>query len=68
MINYKLLDRIPLEEAREEAKVVLEHTTMIADAFCATQKDEEDAKMRELLENVSYNIMKISTVKELMSL
>lgn len=66
MMDYKFLGRVPLEEAREEAKMVLEHTTMMADAFCATRKDEEDAQMRELLENVSYNIMKISTKKELM--
>ena len=65
MMDYKLLDRIPLEEARKEAEAVLKHTTLIADAFCASRKDEEDQKMRKLLESVSYNIMKISAVKEL---
>lgn len=66
MMDYKLLDRISLEEAREEAKRVLDHTVMIADAFCANHEDKENEKMRELLEDVSYNIMKISTEKELM--
>ena len=66
MMDYKLLDRIPLEEARKEAEKVLEHTVSMADAFCESLKDEENEKMRQLLEDVSYNIMKISTVKELM--
>ena len=65
LMEYKRLDRIPLEEAREEAEMVLAHTTRIADEFCASHKDEESEEMRALLEDVSYNIMKIAVEKEL---
>ena len=65
IMDYKKLDVIPLEEAREEAKRVLAHTELIADIFCDRLHDEEDLEMRELLEDVSYNIMKISVEKEL---
>lgn len=65
MWDYKMLDRIPLEEAREEAKKVLAHTIEIADAFCEVHPEEESVEMRELLEDVSYNIMKIAVEEEL---
>jgi hypothetical protein len=56
---------IPLEEAREEAAVVLAHTVEIADEFCAKHEDCENSEMRELLEDVSYKIMRIAALKEL---
>ena len=65
LMDYKRLSVIPLAEAEEEAERVLAHTEAIADAFCAERKDQEDEEMRELLEDVSYNIMKISVEKEL---
>mgnify|MGYP003312193117 CR=1 FL=1 len=37
----------------------------MADEFCATHPEEEDPAMRALLEDVSYNIMKIAVEKEL---
>ena len=58
--------QVPLAEARTEAEEVLAHTVAIADAFCAEREDKEDAAMRELLEDVSYNIMKIAVEKELL--
>ena len=65
MMAYKRHE-IPLAEAREEAKEVLAHTTEIADEFCRhVAPDEEDPAMRALLEDVSYNIMKIATLEEL---
>lgn len=64
MLEYKRHE-IDLETARKEAREVLDYTTMIADSFCLSAKDEEDPKMRELLQDVSYNIMKIATLKEL---
>lgn len=64
MLAYKRHE-IPLEVAREEAKAVLAHVELVADEFCATTFDNEDPKMRELLQDVSYNIMKIATLKEL---
>lgn len=64
MMEYKRHE-VPLETARIEAKDFLDHATAIADIFCATHKDEEDASCRKLLEDVSYNIMKIATLKEL---
>lgn len=64
MMEYKRHE-VPLETARIEAKDFLDHTIAIADEFCAVHKDEENVSCRQLLEDVSYNIMKIATLKEL---
>ena len=56
-----------LAAARELARMSLAHVEKIADEFCAQTEDKEDAEMRELLEDVSYNIMKIAVEKELNS-
>jgi hypothetical protein len=64
MLEYKRHE-IPLEIARKEAEEVLAHVTKVADNFCVTCSDKEDPEMRELLQDVSYNIMKIATLKEL---
>lgn len=64
MMEYKRHE-VALETARIEAKDFLDHTIAIADSFCTTHKDEEDTFCRKLLEDVSYNIMKIATLKEL---
>lgn len=64
MMAYKR-HQIPLAAARLEAKEVLAHVEQIADAFCAERVDEEDPKMRELLQDVQYQIMKIAVQKEL---
>lgn len=56
---------ISLEEARAEAKEVVSHVEAIADEFCAKHQDEEDERCRALLEDVSYNIMKIAVEREL---
>lgn len=55
----------PLEKARELAQVSLAHVEKIADEFCAKTSDQEDAEMRDLLQEVSYDIMKIAVEKEL---
>lgn len=55
----------PLDKARELAKISLAHVEKIADEFCTKTSDQEDEKMRELLQDVSYNIMKIAVEKEL---
>ena len=65
IMEYKMLDRIPLEEARKEAKAVLAHTEQMEKEFCADKCDQENEEMRELLEDVSYNIMKIAVEEEL---
>lgn len=64
MMAYKR-HQISLAAARLEAKEVLAHVEQIADAFCAERVDEEDPKMRELLQDVQYQIMKIAVQKEL---
>ena len=64
MMAYKRHE-IDIEVARVEAKKVLDHVIKIADEFCADKADEENINMRELLQDVSYNIMKIATLKEL---
>lgn len=54
-----------LEEAREVAKRSIDQTVALADQFCACMADQEDEKIRELLEDVQYEIMKIAVQKEL---
>ena len=55
----------PLDKARQLAEVSLAHVEGIADDFCEKTHDEENQEMRELLEDVSYNIMKIAVEEEL---
>lgn len=64
IMDYKR-QLIPIEQAREEADKYIAHVVEIADNFCATHEDKEDPKMRELLKDVSYEIMKTAVVKEL---
>ena len=64
MMEYKRHE-VPLDLARVEAAEVLAHTVAVADEFCATHLDREDEECRALLEDVSYNIMKIATLEEL---
>lgn len=65
IMDYKMLDRIPLEVAREEAKATLAHVDKIANEFCDRTPEVEDETMRRLLESVSYNIMEIAVKEEL---
>ena len=65
MMDYKMLDKISLEEAREEARLVLAHVDAMAAEFCAEHEDKEDPIYRELLQEVSYMIMRKSMEKEL---
>ena len=65
IMDYKMLDRIPLDQARTQAKNVLHAVEIVADKFCEEHKDYEEVWVRELLEDVSYNIMRISVEKEL---
>ena len=64
LLNIKM-GQWPLEKARELAEISLAHVEGIADDFCEKTHDEEDPAMRDLLEDVSYNIMKIAVEKEL---
>ena len=66
IMDYKMLSVIPLEEARAEAKKTLAHVDQIANEFCENREDKEEPWIRELLEDVSYNIMRIAVEKELM--
>lgn len=65
MMDYKL-QRVPLDVARVEAKQILDHVVFTADYFCERVPDQEEAWVRELLEDVSYNIMRISVERELL--
>jgi predicted nucleotidyltransferase len=66
IMDYKMLSVIPLEEARAEAKKTLAHVDQIANEFCEGREDKEEPWIRELLEDVSYNIMRIAVEKELL--
>ena len=65
MMDYKLLYKISLEEAREEAREVLAHIDSMAEEFCAEVEEKEDSACRELLQEVSYLIMRESMKKEI---
>jgi hypothetical protein len=54
-----------LAAARDIADREIERVGEIADAFCSSRKDEEDEWSRQLLEDVSYEIMKIAVQEEL---
>ena len=62
-IKHGYLD---LDEARYLAELSLAHVEKVANEFCAKHEDKENEAMRELLEEVSYEIMKISISKEIM--
>ena len=66
IMNYKKLNVYSLEEARGTALAYIEQTVEMADKFCAEHEDREEPWVRELLEDVSYNIMRISVEKELL--
>lgn len=65
IIDYKMLDVIPLEVAREEAKTTLAHVDKMADDFCTRTPEVEDESMRQLLESVGYGIMETAVKYEL---
>lgn len=58
-------NKYDLETARAIAETAKNHVEKLEKEFCETHEDKEDPAMRELLENVSYNIMKISVEEEL---
>ena len=65
IMDYKMLDVYDLPTAQGAASYYLSLVEQMTDEFCATHKDFEDVWVRELLEDVSYNIMRISVEKEL---
>lgn len=54
-----------LAAARDIADREIERVGEIADVFCSSNEDEEDEWVRSLLEDVSYEIMKIAVQEEL---
>ena len=65
IMDYKMLNVYDLEAARKEAAEYLRLVTELADEFCSLHDEQEENWIRELLEDVSYNIMRISVEKEL---
>jgi hypothetical protein len=65
IMDYKMLDVYGLATARGAATHYLHLVEEMADKFCAEHEDYEEPWIRELLEDVSYNIMRISVEKEL---
>lgn len=54
-----------LETARIHANTAKANVERIADAFCADKEDKENPDMRALLEQVQYEIIKTSILKEI---
>ena len=65
IMDYKMLNVFDLEHARVEAKQYLDMIIELADEFCSKCTDQEEVWVRELLEDVSYNIMRIYIEKDL---
>lgn len=65
IMDYKFLNRIPLQEARIEAKHYIDLVSQMADDFCSDKEDYEEPWIRSLLEDVQTNIMKIAIKEEL---
>lgn len=59
------LKKYSLEEARKIALDNLNAVEKISNDFCSKNKEEENQEIAQLLEDVSYQIMKISVTKEL---
>lgn len=53
-----------LEDARKIADAAKQHVEEMTEAFCSTRTDDEQSWCRELLEDVSHNIMRIAVQKE----
>ena len=66
IMDYKMLDIYDLPTARGVATYYLHLVEEMADKFCAEHADYEEPWIRELLEDVSYNIMRISVERELL--
>lgn len=54
-----------LEEAREIGQETINHIKKTADKFCEENPEQEDNEMRELLDDVTYEIMRIAVKEEL---
>lgn len=64
LMAYKRQE-IPLAQAEKEAEAAINHVTEMCEKFCCNRKENENVEMKNLLEDVSYNIMKISITREL---
>ena len=65
LIKIKQQGYYTLAQAEVIAKDYIDTVIEMADKFCAKYEDNENPLMRELLEDVSYNIMKIAVEREL---
>jgi predicted nucleotidyltransferase len=55
----------PLEKAKDLANYTIEHVDKITNEFCLAHCDDaENSEIKDLLDDVSYNIMKLSVEKE----
>lgn len=64
IIEYKMLDRIPLECARIEAELYKDLAEKLEKEYCEGRKEEEDSYCRSLLNEVQFGIMKIAIKAE----
>ena len=65
IMDYKMLDVYDLPTARGAAAYYLHLVEEMADKFCEEHQDYEEPWVRDLLEDVSYNIMRIAVENEL---
>lgn len=59
--------RFNLEEARYTAKLSLDNIVLMADAYCAKNKDEGNKELEDFMNSVVYKIMKKRVVKEMLN-
>ena len=65
LLEYKR-QQVPLEIAEKEAEEAKANVEKMMKDFCDGKIESEDPEMRKLLEDVSYNIMKIAVRRELL--
>ena len=65
LLEYKR-QQVPLEIAEKEAEEAKANVEKMMKDFCDGKTESEDPEMRKLLEDVSYNIMKIAVRRELL--
>lgn len=59
LLDYKL-QLIPLKEAEEEARISINNVIKMSDDFCNLISNNENEEVKEFMNNILYNIMKIS--------
>ena len=65
LLDYKALNVYSVEEARVEAEESLNRIKTMVDNFVFSKEEKENEYYKDMLTEVSYNIMRLSAIREL---